>query len=146
VGDDSIAVTGLEQAGIHLKGGEHRQLKRAGGVELVDASSWSVRTLSDRAGAVAVAGKTLFVYGGPFAAGGFFSADDGPAFTGLYGFASSGEQRFRQFPSRLVGHVETAGRYAYATRPAGAIDVIDAATGHIVRTARTAEHVFIVPS
>jgi hypothetical protein len=145
VGDDSIAVVALEQAGIHVKDGDNRQLARAAGVELIDTASWSVRTLSDRAGAVAVAGGTLLVYGGPFSVGGSFSADDGPAVTGLHGFTPGGEERFRLFPSRHVGHVETAGRYAYATsRGADAIDVIDAPTGRIVGTVQTATHVFIV--
>lgn len=145
VGDGAIAVVALEQTGIRLKDGEHRQLARAAGVELIDTSSWSVRTLSEHAGGVAVAGDTVLVYGGPFSAGGSFSADGGPAVTGLSGFTPGGERRFGLFPSRHVGHVETAGRYAYVTsRGTGVIDVVDSGTGRIVTTVRTVEHVFIV--
>jgi hypothetical protein len=145
IGDDSVAVVALEQAGIEERDGGNRQLARATGVQLIDTTSWSIRTLSDRAGAVAVAAETLLVYGGPFSAGGSFSADDGPAVTGLHGFTPGGQERFRLFPSRHVGHVETAGRYAYATsRGAGAIDVIDAAAGRIVGTVQTPTHLFIV--
>ncbi len=145
VGDDAIAVVALEQAGIDRKDGENRQLARAAGVELIDARTWSVRTVSDRAGAVAVAGETLLVYGGPFSAGGSFSADNGPAVTGLDGFTSAAEHRFRLFPSRHVGHVETAGRYAYATSRGGeAVDIIDTAAGRSVGIVETATDVFIV--
>jgi hypothetical protein len=145
VGRGAIAVVALEQAGIGVKDGENRQLVRARGVELIDTSSWSVRTLSDRAGSVAVTAETALVYGGPFAAGASFSADEGPAVTGLRAFAADGDERFSLFPSRAVGNVQTAGRYAYvASRGSNDVDVVDVTSGSLVGTARPREAAFIV--
>jgi hypothetical protein len=145
VGDHSIAVVALEQAGIHRRGGEYRQLARAGGVELIDATNWSVRTLSERAGGIAVAGQTLLVYGGSFAPGEAFAADDGPFVTGLDGFTATGEQRFRLFPSKRIGYVQTAGSRAYVrTRGADETSVLDAETGRTLATVETPTPFFIV--
>lgn len=144
VGERSVAVVALEHAGIHAKSGEHRQLARPVAVELIDTRGWTVRTLSRRAGAVAVTRETLLVYGGPFSAGGSFSADEGEPVTGVDGFTAGGGERFRVLGSRHVGHVQTAGRYAYATSAAAAIDVIDTASGRVVRSVRRPARLAIV--
>lgn len=145
VGDSAVAVVAIEQVGIDERSGEHRQLGRARGVELIDTRRWTVRTLSERAGGAAVAGDTVLVYGGAFAAGAPFSADDGPRVTGLRGFGAGGREHFSILRSREVGHVQTAGRYAYATArgPVG-VTIVDAATGRVVAEAPTAGPIWIV--
>jgi hypothetical protein len=145
VGRDTVAVVAIEHVGIGVKDGENRQLARARGVQLIDTSSWRTRTLSERAGGVAVAAETALVYGGPFSSGASFSADDGTPVTGLQAFTSEGKERFGLFPSRRVGFVQTAGRYAYVTG-SGSPDtaVVDVAAGVLVGTARTPEPLFVL--
>jgi hypothetical protein len=111
--------------------GERTMVSEAAGVRLIDTRNWSVRTLAGQASSALVAGNTLLAFGG--------TQGQGLRGIGLRGFGSDGRERFQLFGDRFVAVVTAVGRYAYVSEQSQAntrIQVIDIASGRVVRTVR----------
>jgi hypothetical protein len=145
VGENAVAVASWEHAGIGKRGREHRALVRAHGVFLVDTRKWTRRWLSETASGVEAVGDTALVYAGAFAAGRPFGADKGRPPRGLDAYGPDGRRRFRLFGSRVVGHAQGAGAYAYVRVSQKVYDVVDVRTGRVLRRARTANDLWLLP-
>jgi hypothetical protein len=127
LGDGKLAIAGVDvdvvarQFGIDVN-------NEPFGLKLVDTRNWTVRTLDDRATALAAAGNVLLAYAGSFdeqyrPTGGI----------GLVGYTHDGRKLFHSFGDATLFWAKTVGSTAYVA-PEGAIVGVDVVTGKVVRT------------
>jgi hypothetical protein len=121
-----IAVSGSN----HRKTGPRTGVADGAGLHLIDTRDWTVETLVEGASETLVAGDAVLAYGGSH-------GPDGLRGIGLRGFDADGRERFHLFGDRYVGAVSAVGRYAYVSQQleeVTRVDVVDLATGRVVRT------------
>jgi hypothetical protein len=129
VARDRVVVAGSNYRPI----GERSMVTEAAGVQLIDLSNWSVRTLAGGASAATVAGDTVLAFGGTYGPSGLRGI-------GLRGFGRDTRERFHLFGDRFVAAVTAVGGYAYVSEQSETettIEVVELASGRIVRTVRT---------
>jgi len=123
VGADGVAITG--SVGHPTRNGGVRSTTPP--LAFVDARTWSIRTVADRAGTLTEAGDLVLAYGGGWA------VDRAARRRGLSAFTSDGTRRFRVLRDRYIQDVWRAGRYAYAADPTGRrLAVVDLARGTVI--------------
>lgn len=104
---------------------------RPNGIELFDLETRSRKTIDRLAGEARVGGGTLLAFEGrPFA--------QGPGI-GVRGYGLSGRGRFRVLSKEHIGHIEVAGRFAYARGSSG-MAIIDIRKGTVVHRSRSTFH------
>jgi hypothetical protein len=107
------------------------------GVTLIDATTWTSRTIDRAAAQVSSTG-----FGGVLLTWGsvWDSAAQKSVGSGLTGYAADGTQRFHLFGTDPVGIAAVAGTYAYiAGDTSTTFQIVDTTTGKIIGTAQTAQ-------
>ncbi len=107
------------------------------GVTVIDATTWTTRTIDRAAAAVSYTG-----FGGVLLTWGsvWDSAAQKSVGSGLSGYASDGTQRFHLFGTDPVGVAAVAGTYAYIAADSSTnFQIVDTTTGKLIGTAQTAQ-------
>lgn len=129
LGDGLIAVTGSDYTATRAKDGSIDFTQRPAGLAIVDTLDWTTRTLDPQAYAVAVADGALLATGG-----GWSSADQGSG-EGLAVYGPAGTLVRRLFPGTRPYVAGVVGGLALVqVGDNSSYDVVDVATGRIVRT------------
>jgi hypothetical protein len=117
LGDGLLAVSGADQE----LGDNGRYSESPAGLQLVDTTTWSVRTLDQRVSRIRLADDVLLAFGGY-----------GTERFGVSVYTRSGELRFRRFVGEEVWDVQAVGSYAYVSI-GEEISVVDLRSGAVTR-------------
>jgi hypothetical protein len=128
LGDGLLAVSGLDYAlANHGTESEHMVATPAG-VKLVDTRAWRAQMLSSGSSSFAVGQGLVVAQGGAW-------EDEKPLASGpgLVAFGSDGRERWQLHPNSRVG-IDISGSLGYVWLSQGHMEVVDLATGEILRT------------
>jgi hypothetical protein len=129
LGDGKLAIAGVDVDVVaHQRGIDVNTTPF--GLKIVDARTWTARTLDDRATAFATSANVLLAYAGSY--DNQFRPTGG---IGLVGFTSDGAKLFHSFGDATLFWAKTVGSTAYVA-PEGTILAVDAKSGKVVRTLR----------
>jgi hypothetical protein len=106
LGDDTLAVTGVDHSEATTREGTTRSMLPAG-LRLVDTGSWTYRKLDAGISTVSLSRGVLLANGWTFRSNGTEAEE---THTGLIGYALDGTERYRLFPGRSVTFATHAGR------------------------------------
>jgi hypothetical protein len=135
-----IAVTGDDRYVVR-RTHEIEELTIPAGLQLIDPADWSVRTLHERSDSLAVAGRTLVAWTNPHVA-----VPDDYRMIGVTAYSLDGDRRFELFPGKPISSLQAVRRYAYAAVGwFSGIQVVDLATGRVVRRLRLASRPLLLP-
>jgi hypothetical protein len=132
LGDGMLAVSGMDYS-IAKRAGESVEVGKPVGVKLVDTHSWRTRMLSAESSGFAVAAGLVIAQGGWF-------GEQRAADPGIVAFGLDGHERWRlhRGEGRWLDPVGSLG-YGYVWLGEGRREVIDTATGTLLRTIKRNE-------
>ncbi|MEX2644789.1 MAG: hypothetical protein WD249_00860 [Gaiellaceae bacterium] len=120
LGNGLLAVSGSDGRATVRDGRIERQTWTPAGLELIDAQTWSVRTVNERASGFLFAEGTLLASGTGI---------------GLVAYSPYGEERFALFPDRspwVSGIIGGRAYVGFGGGPGQTLSVVDLATGRVV--------------
>jgi hypothetical protein len=117
LGNGLLAISGSEQE----LGADGRYLESPAGLQLLDTTTWSVRSVDDRTSRIRLADSALLAFGGY-----------GSERVGVSAYGLDGRLRFRLFEGRDVSDVRTFGLYAYVSIR-DKVAVVDLRSGDVIR-------------
>jgi hypothetical protein len=131
LGNGYLAVWGVDNSTTADQQGNFRMRQSAAGVKLIDTRDWSVRTIDGQASGLAVADRTLFVFGSLWD-----SVAQQSSGVGLTAYGQDGSRRFHRFGDAPLYAVHVVGSRAFAASlPVSewSYAVLDAQTGRVLR-------------
>ncbi len=128
LGDGLIAVSGMDYSMVRISKGDEVEIGTPAGVSLIDTRSWTTHRLSGEASEFAVAPGRVIAQGGSWD-----SQDDRYIGPGLLAFGLDGRERWRLHAGEYR-RIDPAGAVGYVYIAAGRAEVVDLATGVVLRT------------
>ena len=115
----------------------------AAGLTLIDATTWTSRTIDRAAAAVSYTG-----FGGLLLTWGsvWDSASQKSVGSGLTGYGSDGTLRFHLFGTDPVGLATVAGTYAYVANDFTHFQIVDTTSGKVIATPTTPQPTTLAPA
>jgi hypothetical protein len=128
LGNGFLAVWGIDNETSVDQRGNAQVRQSAAGVKLIDTRDWSVRTLDAQASALAVADRSLLVFGWLWD-----SASQQSTGVGLTAYEQDGSKRFHRFGAAPLYAVHAVGSRVFASVSESSYAVLDVKTGRILR-------------
>jgi hypothetical protein len=132
LGGGMLAVTGTDGKATVRNSRVERQEWRPAGLQLVDTSPWSVRTIDERASSFVLADGLLLATGSSVT---YESGTETRSSMGLVAYGRDGDERFALFPDRepwIAGVVEGRAYVGFGGGSGQTLSVVDLATGQVV--------------